>query len=107
MASGLPVLVSGAAGCRYDVVREGRNGYLFDPLDTDGMADAMRRMAALSDAERHAMGRRSEQIIAEWGPERFAGGLWQAVRAACSAGHEKAGLIGRTALWFLTHPLLR
>jgi len=80
MASGLPVLVSEKAGCRYDLVEDGANGFLFDPFDVDDMGDAMRRMATVSDADRAAMGRRSREIIARWGPERFAEGLWAAVQ---------------------------
>jgi len=106
MASGLPVLVSEKVGCRYDLVEDGANGYLFDPFDVDDMADAMRRMAALSDEERQAMGRRSEAIIADWGPERFAEGLWAAVGAACSAPRQGHGLIQRMGIRLLTHPRL-
>lgn len=106
MASGLPIVVSEKAGCRYDLVRGGENGYLFDPFDVDDMADAMRKMAALSDNERRAMGRCSEEIIAEWGPERFAKGLWAAVEAARSAPRQRLGLTQRVAIRLLTHPLL-
>jgi len=106
MASGLPVLVSEKAGCRYDLVEEGRNGYLFDPFDVHDMADAMRRISAMSDEERGAIGRRSEEIIADWDPQRFARGLWQAVQAARSAPGRKPGLIRRIGIRFLTHPRL-
>jgi glycosyltransferase involved in cell wall biosynthesis len=33
MASGLPVLCSKYAGCAYDLIQEGMNGYTFDPHD--------------------------------------------------------------------------
>jgi len=104
MASRLPVLVSEKVGCRYDLVEDGANGYLFDPFDVDDMADAMCRMAALSDDERCAMGRRSEEIIADWGPERFAEGLWNAVQAAREP--IKPGLMSRLVLRALTNPLV-
>ncbi len=82
MASGLPVLVSRTVGCRYDLVEDGANGLLFDPFDVADIARAMREMSDRSDDQRAAMGRRSAEIIAEWGPERFAEGLWNAVQAA-------------------------
>jgi glycosyltransferase involved in cell wall biosynthesis len=80
MASGLPVLVSEKAGCRYDLVQDGANGFLFDPFDVGDMAQAMKRMASLSDVERQRMGQRSREIIADWGPDRFASGLYRAVK---------------------------
>lgn len=82
MAAGLPVLVSQKAGCTFDLVEDGRNGFLFDPFRVEEIADAMRRMSELSDEARAAMGRRSQEIIAEWGPDRFAQGMMQAVEKA-------------------------
>jgi glycosyltransferase involved in cell wall biosynthesis len=79
MASRLPVLVSERVGCRYDLVEDGANGFLFDPFDVGDMAQAMKRMASLPDAERQRMGQRSCEIIADWGPDRFAEGLWNAI----------------------------
>jgi glycosyltransferase involved in cell wall biosynthesis len=80
MASGLPVLVSRTAGCRYNLVQEGANGYLFDPFSTPDMARALERMAALPLSERQAMGQQSRAIIDRWNPDRFARGLWQAIQ---------------------------
>ncbi len=82
MAAGLPVLVSRLAGCRYDLVDDGENGFLFNPYHIDDMASAMIRMSALPAAIRETMGRRSREIISEWGPDRFADGLLQAVRVS-------------------------
>lgn len=81
MASGLPVLVSRLAGCRYDLVREGENGWLFDPFDTESMAGAILRMAALPDPDRERMGRASLALIGDWGPERFGTMLHRAIIA--------------------------
>lgn len=81
MASGLPVLVSQTAGCRYDLVEDKRNGYLFDPFNINDIARAMSEMTAISANEREKMGQRSREIIAHWGPERFAEGLWRAVES--------------------------
>ena len=80
MASGLPVLVSRHAGCATDLVDEARNGWTFDPTDAGAMTAALVRMHRQSDARRLAMRRRSEAIIANWGLDRFARGLWDAVR---------------------------
>jgi len=89
MAAGLPVLVSNRCGCAMDLVREGRNGFRFDPLDTEGLAGLMARVAA-DEGERLQMGETSRRIIAEWPTARFAAGLEAAV--ACAAPVRRAGL---------------
>lgn len=89
MAAGLPVLVSERAGCAPDLVRDGENGYRFDPADPAALARLMARVAEAPVAERAAMGRRSREIIAEWPLERFATNVWAAVQA----GHERADRI--------------
>jgi glycosyltransferase involved in cell wall biosynthesis len=81
MASGLPVLVSNRCGCAADLVKEGENGWTFDPRNEEQMADGMRRISA-DDEVRFAMGSRSREIIRRWGPDRFAAGLSDAVNAS-------------------------
>jgi len=101
MASGLPVLVSNRCGCARDLVRDGENGWTFDPSDEEQMADLMLRIS--SDEERRKeMSARSQEIITEWGPERFASGVKAAVEAALSAPKKKVGLIDRLILWAMT-----
>lgn len=81
MAAGLPVLVSKACGCAADLLRDGENGYTFDPLNTDELAGLMVRLAA----DRELRGRMSEasrRNIFEWPVERFGEGLEAAARAA-------------------------
>jgi glycosyltransferase involved in cell wall biosynthesis len=82
MASGLPVIVSNRCGCAPDLVEHGVNGFTFDPYDIDALGGLIRRVAAMTHERRRAMGRASQRIIADWGPERFADGLMEAVRAA-------------------------
>jgi glycosyltransferase involved in cell wall biosynthesis len=101
MASGLPVLVSDRCGCAPDLVRDHLNGFTFDPWDVEGLARRMRQISAMSDERRGAMGRASQQIIADWGPERFADGLTQAVRLAMSRPPPRASWFDRALLWAL------
>ena len=89
MAAGLPVLVSRAAGCAADLVREGVTGWTFDPHDAGAIADALARMAALPEETRRAMGDAARLAIADWSPERFATAfldLADAGRATSSRG---------------------
>lgn len=101
MSSGLPVLVSYRCGCAADLVREGENGWTFDPYNEEQMADLMLKMAS-DETRRKEMGVRSREIIAEWGPERFASGVEAAVKAALAAPRKKAGLLDRLILKVLT-----
>lgn len=103
MASGLPVLVSRHCGCAPDLVKEGRNGWTFDPLDVDGLSKLMVRMSALTREQRVAMGRSSQKIIARWSPETFAENLWRAVEAALAAPRPKPSALDQALLWLLMH----
>ncbi len=84
MASGLPVLVSDRCGCARDLVRNGRNGFTFDPYDGDRLAGLMSQLTGLEMGKREAMGIASQEIISDWGPQRFADGLAQAIESAMS-----------------------
>lgn len=101
MASGLPVLVSNRCGCAADLVREGENGWTFDPTNEEQMSDLMQRISS-DENQRKAMGEKSREIIAEWGPERFASGISSSVNAALAAPRKKAGLLNRVILWAMS-----
>jgi glycosyltransferase involved in cell wall biosynthesis len=81
MASGLPVLVSNRCGCASDLVQEGVNGFTFDPYNVEELARLMLKLSTLN-SQLSTMGDASRRIIADWGPERFASGLQQAVEMA-------------------------
>ena len=82
MAAGLPVLVSNRCGCVPDLVREGENGFTFDPTDGKALASMMARLTQLSPVSRAALGRRSRELIAAFSPAAFAEGMEAAVAAA-------------------------
>jgi glycosyltransferase involved in cell wall biosynthesis len=84
MAAGLPVLASNRYGCAADLVREGVNGFPFDPLDVEKLAGLMAKIASSGEG-RLRMGEASRRIVAEWPLERFAEGLEGAVRSAAPA----------------------
>jgi glycosyltransferase involved in cell wall biosynthesis len=101
MASGLPILSSGNVGAAEELVQEGANGFSFDPDDVEGLAGLMAQMAGMSVEKRLAMGKASERLILEWGPERFARGAQEAVRVAMSAPMKCAGILDRILLEML------
>ena len=84
MAAGLPVIVSDRCGCAPELVREGVNGWTFDPSDLSALTRCFITLAHGS-ANRRAMGQESLKVIRKWGPERFGEGLSDAVEASFSA----------------------
>jgi len=100
MAAGLPVLVSARCGCAADLVVNRVNGLLFDPTDVDSIVQAIFQISHRSCDYRH-MGRKSQEIIAQWSPHRFAEGLCGAVDAALRAPLPSPGLVDHLVLWAL------
>jgi glycosyltransferase involved in cell wall biosynthesis len=98
MASGLPVLVSSRCGCAADLVQEGVNGFTFDPLDVEGLAQLMIKISAFQLFRLSAFGDASRTIIANWGPERFAAGMNAAVECALKVSPKRANVFDRLLL---------
>lgn len=98
MASGLPVLVSDRCGCAPDLVRDGVNGWTFDPENEEQLAQLMLRVSSLDLNRLSSMGESSERLIADWGTGRFAEGLHRAVECAVIVGPKRAGLKNRSFL---------
>ncbi len=80
MACRLPVIVSQECGCADTLVRDGYNGWQFNPHDSELLATIMENFMRLSDDERKKMGENSLALVSEWGLERFCAGVWQAVQ---------------------------
>lgn len=98
MASGLPVLVSNRCGCVPDLVQEGVNGFTFDPYNIEEMAELMLRVSKVKTEALERMGEAGRRIITDWGPERFAQGLKQAVDKALEVGPRKPSVVDRLLL---------
>ena len=100
MASGLPVVVSDCCGCVSDLVVHGENGLLFDPSDQVALSQCMLDIA-LQDGRRAAMGQASRERVREWGPDRFARGLYDAVACAREASPARRDWFGGVLLRLL------
>lgn len=87
MASGLPVIVSRGTGCSEDLVREGENGFTFEP--GDGTTLTRHLMALAHEVDRPAFALRSREIIAEWPLERFGTSLYQALQAGAEVAPDR------------------
>lgn len=81
MAAGLPVLVSQTCGCVQNLVREGVNGFTFNPTDPPALAQLMSKMAH-SGLQLESMGAASQRIVERYTPEVFAENLILAMEAA-------------------------
>jgi glycosyltransferase involved in cell wall biosynthesis len=98
MASGLPVLVSKLCGCALDLVQEGVNGFTVDPYNVEEMANRLFEVSRFEPFRLTEMGVASQQIISDWGPNRFASSLASAVNKALEVGPIKASLLQRSLL---------
>jgi glycosyltransferase involved in cell wall biosynthesis len=85
-ACGTPLLVSERAGCARTLVPDpiGVSGARFDPTDEVDLAESLAWMAERSDSERARMGANAARIVADWGPDRFAQGVVEALEIARS-----------------------
>jgi len=101
MSCGLPVLVSRATGCSHDLIEDGANGFVFDPRSVEDIAASLMRIDRVSEEKRASMGRRSREIIANWGCDRFARALWSAAYAALDHADQRAApaIHERLFLW--------
>jgi glycosyltransferase involved in cell wall biosynthesis len=97
-ACGLPLLVSERAGCVDTLVplSEPASGVRFDPQRTDEIGVCLRWVAGLPEPQRQALGQRASELVAPWGPDRFASGILEALDRAGAGGFPPAS---RTAPW--------
>jgi glycosyltransferase involved in cell wall biosynthesis len=80
MACGLPVILSGAAGCAADLVKENWNGLLVPPRDVPALTAAMRSLASRPEL-RALMGFNSAQYISRYSPEDWCLGITRMIEA--------------------------
>jgi glycosyltransferase involved in cell wall biosynthesis len=72
MAAGLPVIVSNRCGCAEDLVHTGQNGYLFDAGADGALESRMNAITNLPASDLARMGLRSQEIISNYSPDRWA-----------------------------------
>lgn len=84
-AAGLPILGSRTVGACHELVRENKNGFLFDPRSKKEITAALVKLHSLDQHARTLMGKRSQEIIADFSPKRFATSLFSAIDVAGAA----------------------
>jgi glycosyltransferase involved in cell wall biosynthesis len=100
MAAGLPVLVSEKCGCAETLVRDGVNGYVFNPDSLDETEAVLLKFFSLDSASRTRQGEASLGIIADWGLERFCRGMWDALNTVQDREKRRGSLAGRFIIRF-------
>jgi glycosyltransferase involved in cell wall biosynthesis len=80
MACGLPVIVSRAAGCGSELVRENWNGLSVPPRDVSSLTEAMYSLAR-QPGLLASMGANSAQHILQYSPEEWSRGIARMVEA--------------------------
>ncbi|WP_148202454.1 glycosyltransferase family 4 protein [Syntrophus aciditrophicus] len=86
MACGLPVICSIYNGCWPELVQEGRNGWVFDPLQRDSIVRTLTKaLSSVDDLPR--MGSESRSIVANHTPEHAAKAIWDACKIALGTKH--------------------
>jgi 1,2-diacylglycerol 3-alpha-glucosyltransferase len=101
MASGLPMIVSARCDGAPDLVAAGVNGFTFDPYDVNELARLMQPLGAMTAGRRQAMARAGRTIIADWGPDRLADELMQAVQVATRRPPAHAAWSDQALRWAL------
>ena len=85
MICGLPVAVSDRVGARFDLVRQGENGYVFPAGGVEELAAILREI--LPDAEKRArMGAAARHRMRTWSPREYADGVVKGVELAVRGG---------------------
>ena len=83
-ACGLPLVLSDQVGAAYDLLRDGENGTLVRIGDIEAAAAAIRKLAA-DPALRLAQGKRSRELMRDWGYEPSVESFVAAVRDAIAS----------------------
>lgn len=68
MNVGMPIIVSHLCGCSLDLVKDGHNGYVFDPYDVNSLKNKLNKILFSDDMDR--MGKVSKEIIGNWTMEK-------------------------------------
>ena len=101
MAVGLPVIVSDRCGCARDLVLDGENGFSFSPDRPKELTQLLRRCVRMEREDLERLADRGRRIISNWGPDRFASGVGDAIQKALEVGPRRLSLVDRILLKFL------
>ncbi|MBE9060261.1 glycosyltransferase family 4 protein [cf. Phormidesmis sp. LEGE 11477] len=81
-AAGLPILCSNTVGACSSLVKDGENGFTFNPQRTSEIVQSLLKIHSMSERDRANMGRASQAIVAYHSPRQFGEGLLNAINVA-------------------------
>jgi glycosyltransferase involved in cell wall biosynthesis len=81
-AAGFPLVLSDAVGARHRFLKEGHNGHCFVAGNKESLKETMRKVIATPDADLVAMGIRSAEMGASWGPQEWSDTLMALIAEA-------------------------
>ena len=90
-AAGLPVIASDACGSAAELIAEGRNGWVVDPLDVEQIARRMGELATAPAERRASMAAESRRLVERVSPGRFGEGMLGALEAAVEHRRRRRG----------------
>lgn len=90
MCSGRYVATSKEVGCSSTLVSP-ENGLIFDPHDKEDIVATLDKIDNLSESQLYSCGKTAQHIIGNWGLDRFAEGLYGALKYA-NENHVKINL---------------
>jgi len=82
MVCGLPVIVSKRAGSYWDLVKEGENGFGFDPYNREELEQIMLKFIK-TEVDRKKMGEISKKIIEDYSPKNMAMKMYEGIKYFC------------------------
>lgn len=82
MAAGKIAACSLEAGCTTTIIKDGLNGFCYDPYDEDTIVKIMHKIEALPKEQLAKMQQLAKEDIQDWGVERFAKGALDACQYA-------------------------
>lgn len=97
VASALPVVVSARCGSATSLVKDGHNGFTFDPYDVDALSRHLTHVAS-DNCPRDTMGRAGRNILSGCSPEVFAENLKSAIEAALRRPGRNYSLMSKLVL---------
>lgn len=96
LAAGLPVLISNRINARNSLLKDGINGYSFNPLSITEMTDKITKLISLDADARMEMSKKSLEIIDEMSYENMGNELLIALKKIVHKKHRKLSFFA----WF-------
>jgi len=94
MAAGLPVLLSDKVNAAESLLKNGVNGYIFNPYEIHDISNAICKFVKLDDAEKGKMSMQSLQIIANMDYQNMGDRLLSGLKQISALKFRKPSLIG-------------